>query len=146
MSAQANDKLRERLIGSWRLISAMREEIPSGEKTPFLGENPTGFLHYLPDGRMLAMITRAGRKPPAGNVVTAAEAEGLIRSMIAYGSNYECVGDEVLHHCDLSWNEKFTGTVQRRKVRVCSCGQSVRACRHARLSHTTRSPGRHTCS
>ena len=116
MSAQAGDKLRERLIGTWRLVSALREEIPSGEKTPFLGENPTGFLHYMPDGRMLAMITRAGRKPPAGTVANAAEAEALIRSMIAYGSNYECIGDEVLHHCDLSWNEKFTGTVQRRKI------------------------------
>ena len=116
MSAQANDKLRDRLIGTWKLVSAMREEISSGEKTPFLGENPTGFLHYMPDGRMLALITRAGRKPPAGNVATASEAEGLIRSMIAYGSKYECVGDEVLHHCDLSGNEKFTGTVQRRRV------------------------------
>jgi hypothetical protein len=116
MSTQANDKLRDRLIGTWKLVSAMREEISSGEKTPFLGENPTGFLHYMPDGRMLALITRAGRKPPAGNVATAAEAEGLIRSMIAYGSRFECVGDEVLHHCDLSWTEKFTGTVQRRKI------------------------------
>jgi len=116
MAARANDKLRERLIGTWKLIAAMREEIPSGEKTPFLGENPTGFLHYMPDGRMLAMITRAGRKPPKGHVATPAEAEGLIRSMIAYGSNYECIGDEVLHHCDVSWNEMFTGTVQRRKV------------------------------
>jgi len=116
MSAQAEDKLRDRLIGTWKLVSAMREEVPSGEKTAFLGENPTGFLHYMPNGRMLAMITRAGRKPPAGSVVTPAEAEGLIRSMIAYGSRFECVGDEVLHHCDLSWNEKFTGTVQRRKV------------------------------
>jgi hypothetical protein len=116
MSAEENNKLRDRLIGSWKLVSAMREEISSGEKTPFLGENPTGFLHYMPDGRMLALITRAGRKPPAGSVATAAEAEGLIRSMIAYGSRYECVGDEVLHHCDVSWNEKFTGTVQRRKV------------------------------
>ena len=116
MSAEGNNKLRDRLTGSWKLVSAMREEISSGEKTPFLGENPTGFLHYLPDGRMLALITRAGRKPPAGNVATAAEAEGLIRSMIAYGSRYECLGDEVLHHCDLSWNEKFTGTVQRRRV------------------------------
>jgi hypothetical protein len=116
MSAQAKDKLRDRLLGSWRLVSAMREEMPSGEKTPFLGKKPTGFLHYMPDGRMLAMITRAGRKPPAGEVVTPAEAEGLVRSMIAYGSRFECVGDEVLHHCDLSWNEKFTGTVQRRKV------------------------------
>jgi len=116
MSGQLNDKLRQRLIGTWKLVSALREEIPSGDKTPFLGDNPTGFLHYMPDGRMLAMITRAGRKRPAGNVATAAEAEGLIRSMIAYGSRYECVGDEVLHHCDISWNEKFTGTVQRRKV------------------------------
>jgi len=116
MSVQANDKLRERLIGTWKLVLAIREEIPSGEKIAFLGENPTGFLHYMPDGRMLAMITRPGRKPPAGNVATPAEAEGLIRSMIAYGSRYECVGGEVLHHCDISWTEKFTGTVQRRKV------------------------------
>ncbi len=64
----------------------------------------------------MAMITRAGRKAPAGSVVAPAEAEALIRSMIAYGSHYECVGDEVLHHCDISWNEKFTGTVQTRKV------------------------------
>jgi len=118
MAGPADHKaaIAERLIGTWTLVSAMREEIPSGEKTPFLGENPTGFLHYLPDGRMMAIITRAGRKLPAGNVPTPAEAEGLIRSLIAYGSNYECFGDEVLHHCDVSWNERFTGTVQRRKV------------------------------
>ena len=39
MSAQADHKLREALIGTWRLVSAMREEIPSGTKTAFLGEN-----------------------------------------------------------------------------------------------------------
>ena len=37
-------------------------------------------------------------------------------------------------------------TVQRRNSRRCSGGQSVRACRHERLSHITRSPGRQTCS
>jgi hypothetical protein len=116
MSTQAGDKLRERLIGTWRLVSGMREEIPSGEKTSFLGENPTGFLHYTPEGRMLALITRASRKPPAGRVVTAAEAEALIRSMISYGGTFECAGDEIIHHCDISWNQSFTGTVQKRKV------------------------------
>ena len=117
MSAQPENKaLRDRLIGTWRLVSAMREELPSGAKTPFLGENPTGFLHYMPDGRMLALITRAGRKAPVGKVANAAEAEALIRSMISYGSRYECVGNEVIHHCDISWNESFTGTVQRRSV------------------------------
>src|SRR3954454_22570477 len=105
MSARANDKLRDRLIGTWKLMSAMREEIPSGEKTPFLGENPTGFLHYMPEGRMLALITRAGRKAPTGKVANAAEAEALIRSMISYGGTYECGDDEVIHHCDISWNQ-----------------------------------------
>src|SRR4051812_44553877 len=102
----------------WNLEARFRDARGDtfSEKMSFLGENPTGFLHYMPDGRMLAMITRPGRKPPAGNVATPAEAEGLIRSMIAYGSTFECQGDEVLHHCDISWTEKFTGTIQRRKV------------------------------
>jgi len=117
MSAQAENKaLRGRLIGTWRLLAAEREELASGVKTPFLGENPTGFLHYMPDGRMLALITRAGRKKPAALVANATEAEALIRSMISYGARYECVGNEVHHHCDISWNESFTGTIQKRNV------------------------------
>src|SRR5436305_4038951 len=117
MATRADDKPRERLIGTWRLIAAEREEIPSGTKTAFLGDNPSGFLHYTPDGRMLALITRAGRKAPAGKIATAAEAEALIRSMVSYGGTYECSGDaEVTHHCDISWNQSFTGTVQKRSV------------------------------
>ena len=116
MAAQGNSKLRDRLMGSWRLVAAEREEIPSGTKSAYLGENPAGFLHYMPDGRMLALITRAGRKAPVGKVANAAEAEALIRSMISYGGRYECVGNEVIHHCDISWNQSFTGTIQRRSV------------------------------
>ena len=108
--------MKDRLIGTWTLVSAEREEIPAGVKTAFLGENPSGFLHYAPDGRMLALITRAGRKAPAGKVATPTEAQALIRSMIAYGGTYTCVGDEVTHHCDISWNQSFTGTTQKRAV------------------------------
>src|SRR4051812_7764636 len=116
MATQDNSKLRDRLIGTWRLVSAMREEIPSGAKTPFLGENPTGFLHYMPEGRMLALITRAGRKAPVGKVANATEAEALIRSMISYGGTFECGDNEGIHRCDISWNENFTGTIQRRSA------------------------------
>jgi hypothetical protein len=116
MAAQSDDKLRDALIGTWRLVAAEREEIPSGAKTAYLGENPSGRLHYMPDGRMLALITRAGRKAPAGKVATPAEAEALIRSMVAYGGTFECVDGHVLHHCDISWTESFTGTLQKRSV------------------------------
>jgi len=108
--------VKDRLIGTWTLVSAEREEIPSGAKTAFLGENPSGFLHYTPDGRMLALITRGSRKAPAGKVADPAEAEALIRSMIAYGGTYTCDGSEVTHHCDISWNQSFTGTLQKRTV------------------------------
>ena len=58
--------MRDRLIGTWTLVSAVREEIPSGAKTACLGENPHGFINYSPDGRMIALITRADRKAPCG--------------------------------------------------------------------------------
>lgn len=108
--------MTERLIGTWKLVSAEREDVATGEKTAFLGESPSGVLHYLPDGRMMAIITRAGRKAPAGRVANAAEAEALIRSMIAYGGTYRCEGDKVIHDCDISWNQSFTGTKQVRTM------------------------------
>lgn len=109
--------MKERLLGTWTLVSAEREEIPSGARTAFLGASPSGFLHYLPDGRMMAIITRGGRNAPAGKVATPAEAEALIRSMIAYGGTYSCEDDVVTHQCDISWNQSFTGTRQKRTVR-----------------------------
>jgi Lipocalin-like domain len=111
-----NAATRERLIGTWKLVSAVREDVASGAKTAFLGESPSGFLHYLPDGRMMAIIARSGRTKPAGTIATAAEAEALIRSMVAYGGTYRCEGDKVIHDCDISWNQTFTGTKQIRTM------------------------------
>lgn len=108
--------MTDRLLGTWKLVSAEREDVATGQKTAFLGENPSGVLHYLPDGRMMAIITRAGRKAPAGRVANATEAEALIRSMIAYGGTYRCEGDKVIHDCDISWNQSFTGTKQVRTM------------------------------
>jgi len=40
----------------------------------------------------------------------------LIRSMVAYGGTYRCEGDRVIHDCDISWNQSFTGTQQVRTM------------------------------
>jgi hypothetical protein len=109
--------LRSRLLGTWRLVSAVREEVPSGRKTDMFGANPTGFLTYGPEGRMIALIVRSGRARPAGAVPTAAEAEGLLRSVVSYAGPYSVDGDQVTHRVDISWNESWTGTVQTRTVR-----------------------------
>ena len=60
------DDPRQRLLGTWKLIAAVREEIPSGTKTDFLGSSPTGYINYAPDGRMMVLNVGNGRSKPAG--------------------------------------------------------------------------------
>ncbi len=106
--------MREQLIGTWKLVSATREELPSGAKVDQLGAHPTGYLNYAPDGRMIAIIARGDRAKPTWPHPTAAEAEALFRSVLSYAGTYSVSGNEVTHHVDISWNEAWTGTRQMR--------------------------------
>jgi len=112
-----SDDPRQRLLGTWKLIAAVREEIPSGTKTDFLGSSPTGYINYAPDGRMMVLNVGNGRRKPVGANATPAEAEALFRSMTSYGGTYTIDGNEITHHVDVSWNETWTGTKQKRIAR-----------------------------
>ena len=83
MAGSADDKLREALLGTWTLVSAVREEIPTGAKTDMFGDKPHGFINYSAEGRMIALITRGDRKAAADGRPTPAEAEALFRSMLS---------------------------------------------------------------
>jgi hypothetical protein len=107
-------QMDERLIGTWTMVSAVREEIPSGTKTDQFGPNPHGFITYDADGRMMAIITRRERTRPEGARATAGESEALFRSMMSYGGTYSVEGNAVTHDVDISWNQSFTGTRQKR--------------------------------
>ena len=110
--------MTDRLHGTWKLVSAVREEIPSGTTTLMFGEKPQGMLNYSPEGRMIALIAHGSRKAPANGRPTAAEAEALYRSMLSYGGSYSVAGDVVTHHVDISWNEAFTGGEQTRHFKL----------------------------
>jgi hypothetical protein len=112
-----SDENARRFIGTWKLISAMREEHPSGFKVEQFGSGATGFLNYSPDGRMLALLVRGDRKRPSGFPVSKEEAAGLFRGLVSYGGRWEVKGDEVFHHVDISANEIWTGTEQQRFYR-----------------------------
>ena len=75
-----------------------------------------------------------------GKVANAAEAEALIRSMISYGGTYECGDNQVIHHCDISWNQSFAGRVQRRRGTLEGPARAFVSRR--RLFRTTRSTAR----
>src|SRR5271166_3608827 len=56
--AQPNDAL----VGTWKLVSGT-DTTDKGETRAGYGQNPTGFLTYTSDGRMMAIISYGGRKP-----------------------------------------------------------------------------------
>lgn len=111
--------MTERLIGTWKLVSAVREETPSGTKTDLFGAKPQGILNYSPEGRMIAIIAHGDRKAPAtANKATPEEARALYGSMLSYAGPYTIEGDVVTHHVDISWNESFTGSKQKRHFQL----------------------------
>jgi hypothetical protein len=107
----------EKFIGTWKLVSAVNEEQTTGRKTDIYKGTPVGFMNFAPDGRFIAMVVDSSRQKPAGNVPTAAEAEGLFKTMIAYAGSYVVKESQVINHVDISWNETWTGTDQFRTFR-----------------------------
>jgi Lipocalin-like domain len=72
------------LVGTWRLVSFVGEEVPSGVRSDVMGAHPGGYINYGRDGRMIVIIVGSERRKPAGPVVTPEEAAALMRSMLAY--------------------------------------------------------------
>ena len=112
-SAQSDSQASEaRLLqGTWKLLSYVGEEIPSGARADVMGPHPTGYINYGADGRMIVIIVGTGRSKPAGPVATPAEAEALLRSMLAYAGTYtvDTHAKTVTHQIDVSWDESRTG-------------------------------------
>jgi hypothetical protein len=94
------------IVGSWKLLSYVTEELATGKKTALMGEHPKGYLIYTPQGRMMGLIVHETRSPPKVDE----DRINLHKSMISYSGRYTVEGDKVVHHVDVSWNEVLTGT------------------------------------
>lgn len=116
--AQQTDPTVAKLLGTWKLVSVIREEVPSGARIDLMGPDPVGYITYSPDGRMVVLIMRSQRPKPAGDRPSAAEAEQLFRSMVSYAGTYRITGpSQITHDVDISWNQSWTGTRQVRNFK-----------------------------
>ena len=116
---QANS-IQQAILGTWKLVSYIREELPSGTKSDVMGAHPSGYINYGRDGRMIVIIVGSDRNKPVGTVATPDEAEALIRSMLAYAGTYtiDSEAKTVTHHIDISWDQSRTGTDQVRTYKL----------------------------
>ena len=112
-----NEATRTHLIGTWKLVSVINEDVASGAKSDYFGPEPQGYINYGPDGRMIVINARSDRKRPKGASPTPEEAAELFRGVLAYAGTYSIDGNTVTHHIDCAWNEIWAGTHQKRIAR-----------------------------
>jgi hypothetical protein len=98
---QTNDKL----VGTWKLVSAS-STTSTGERseTPY-GPSPVGFLTYTDDGRVTALISYGGRKLLSlgrGATAPLEEQAEAFMTFLAYAGRYTLSGDKVTHHIEIS--------------------------------------------
>jgi len=104
---------RERIVGTWKLVSVLYEDLQTRERTPVLGEHPKGYQIATPEGRWLALVTADGRRVPQ----TDAERAAALRTMISYTGRYRLEDGKVVTKVEAAWNEAWVGTEQTRADR-----------------------------
>jgi len=101
------------LVGTWKFVSS--ESILENEPPHHLfGVQPKGHLIITQEGRLMIMITADNRKAGMGD----AERAALHRTMAAASGKVRVEGKDFIISVDVSWNESWNGTEQRRHFRI----------------------------
>jgi lipocalin-like protein len=109
---------KDALVGTWKLVSAT-DTFGKGEIKAAFGKNPTGFLTYTQDGRMMAIISHEGRKPLSVPDYIAAPLEEraeAFATFIAYAGTYTLQSGRVIHHVQVASLQNLFGSDQVRTV------------------------------
>ena len=103
-----------KLVGIWKLVSFEAEIQATGQKEPVMGQRPTGYVIFAPEGRAFFILTGEGRKPAK----TAQERANLLNSLISYTGMYRLEGDKWITKVDVAWSPEFVGAEQARFFKV----------------------------
>lgn len=102
------------LAGAWKLVSAVMEDVDTGEQNPVWGEHPNGYIVLTPAGRWIVVQTAQGRTAPRNDEERAA----AFRTMLAYSGKFRVEGNRIIISVDIAWDESWNGTEQVRFYRV----------------------------
>jgi hypothetical protein len=113
-AAHADDaELRQKIVGTWTLVSVVYEDQNTKMRTPIMGEHPRGRQIATADGRWLAVVTADNRPVPK----TDADRARALQTMIAYTGRYRVEDGKVITKVEAAWNESWVGGEQVRAVR-----------------------------
>jgi hypothetical protein len=104
----------DKLVGTWKLVSASSKTSKGEQGEAPYGLNPAGFLTYTAEGRVTALISYGGRKALSGTGGTVEEQAEAFKTFLAYAGRYTLAGDKVTHTIEVSSIQNY---VDRNLVR-----------------------------
>jgi len=105
---------RAKLQGVWKLVSYDVEIQATGQKEPLMGQRPTGYAIFTPEGRAMFVVTAEGRKP----ATTVQERADLFNSVVAYTGTYRLEADKWIVKVEAASIPEWLGTEQVRFFKV----------------------------
>jgi Lipocalin-like domain len=102
MTSGAFGHENNKLVGTWKLVSASSTTSKGEQIDPPYGLNPVGFLTYTADGRVTALISYGGRKALSGSAGTIEEQAEAFKTFLAYAGRYTLTGDKITHTIEIS--------------------------------------------
>ena len=104
---------KDKLVGTWKLISCVMEDVETKEQRPVWGEHPNGYL-VVTSSRWIVVQTAQRRTVPKSDE----ERSTAFRSMLAYSGKYRVEGDKIVVKVDIAGDETWNGTEQVRCYRI----------------------------
>jgi hypothetical protein len=98
------------LVGTWKLLSCVLEDVETGEQKQVWGSNPNGYIVMTPEGRWIVLQTAEGRRVPQ----TDEDRIAAFKSLLAYSGTYRSDGDRIVIKVDIAADESWNGTEQIR--------------------------------
>ena len=98
----ASGHLNDKLVGTWKLVSASSTTSAGERSASPYGAQPAGFLTYTSDGRVSALISYDGRKSLSYGGGSPEEQAEAFKTFLAYAGTYRLDGDKVTHHVEVS--------------------------------------------
>jgi len=114
MASGAGGHEIDKLVGTWKLVSASSKTSKGEQGEAPYGLNPAGFLTYTAEGRVTALISYGGRKALSGTGGTVEEQAEAFKTFLAYAGRYTLAGDKVTHTIEVSSIQNY---VDRNLVR-----------------------------
>ncbi len=102
------------VVGIWKLVSYEIEVQATGQKLPVMGEKPSGYVAFLPEGRVFFVLTGEARKPAK----TDQERAHLLNTLVAYTGTYSLESDQWTTNVEVAWNPEWVGTKQVRSFKL----------------------------